>query len=261
MNCKNCQNELTPESDYCNICGGKVIRNRLTLKNLFEHVSETFFNYDNKLLRTFIDLLKKPDEVINSYVKGVRKRYVNPLSFFGVSLTLSGLSLFIIQKFYLQYLDVSKFFNSEIYQNEVSQQMVQNSYDGAFEYGSLVFSFMIPFLAVISIIVFYNKHYHFTEHLIIYLYSMSELTIVSIIIGHLVLLTIPEQYLAFSLISYLVLIIYHAYVLKRVFQLTALQLLLKILFFFAIGLVIFILFTVLVAIYMIATGSINPKTN
>ena len=84
MNCKNCQNELTPESDYCNICGGKVIRNRLTLKNLFEHVSETFFNYDNKLLRTFIDLLKKPDEVINSYVKGVRKRYVNPLSFFGV---------------------------------------------------------------------------------------------------------------------------------------------------------------------------------
>lgn len=260
MNCKNCYHELTPNSDYCNICGGKVIRNRLTLKNLFEHVSETFFNYDNKLLRTFIDLFRKPEVVIGSYVNGVRKRYVNPLSFFGVSLTLSGLSIFILRKFYLQYLDFSKVFTSEIYENEFSQQVLQNSSDSAFEYNSLIFSFLIPFLALISIIVFYNKHYNFTEHIIIYLYSISALTIGSIIIGHIVLFIIPEKYLLFTLIFYLIMFIYHAYILKRIFQLTALQLLLKTLFFLILFLAVYILFSILVAIYMIASGAINLES-
>lgn len=260
MNCKNCYYELTPNSDYCNICGGKVIRNRLTLKNLFEHVSETFFNYDNKLLRTFIDLFRKPEVVIGSYVNGVRKRYVNPLSFFGVSLTLSGLSIFILRKFYLQYLDFSKVFTSEIYENEFSQQVLQNSSDSAFEYNSLIFSFLIPLLALISIIVFYNKHYNFTEHIIIYLYSISALTIGSIIIGHIVLFIIPEKYLLFTLIFYLIMFIYHAYILKRIFQLTALQLLLKTLFFLILFLAVYILLSILVAIYMIATGAINLES-
>jgi hypothetical protein len=260
MNCKNCYHELTPNSDYCNICGGKVIRNRLTLKNLFEHVSETFFNYDNKLLRTFIDLFRKPEVVIGSYVNGVRKRYVNPLSFFGVSLTLSGLSIFILRKFYLQYLDFSKVFTSEIYENEFSQQVLQNSSNSAFEYNSLIFSFLIPFLALISIIVFYNKHYNFTEHIIIYLYSISALTIGSIIIGHIVLFIIPEKYLLFTLIFYLIMFIYHAYILKRIFQLTALQLLLKTLFFLILFLAVYILFSILVAIYMIASGAINLES-
>ena len=52
MNCKNCHTELHDHDDYCPNCGARVIRNRLTFKNLFEHISETFFNYDNKLLRT-----------------------------------------------------------------------------------------------------------------------------------------------------------------------------------------------------------------
>ena len=83
MECKNCSNQLSTNSDFCNSCGAKVIRNRLTLKNIFEHIIETFFNYDNKLLRTFIDLFKKPEKVIDGYINGVRKRYVNPISYFG----------------------------------------------------------------------------------------------------------------------------------------------------------------------------------
>lgn len=54
MNCKNCKTSLSDESDYCNSCGGKIIRNRLTIRNLFEHFSEEFLNYDNKLFQTFI---------------------------------------------------------------------------------------------------------------------------------------------------------------------------------------------------------------
>lgn len=91
MNCKNCNTSLTLESDFYNCCGAKVIRNRLTIKNLFEHLIETYLNYDNKFLQTFIGLIKCPENVIGSYVFGVRKKYINPLSFLAISLTLSGI--------------------------------------------------------------------------------------------------------------------------------------------------------------------------
>lgn len=110
MNCKNCQTELSAQDEYCRSLGGKIIRQRLTFRNLFEHLSETFFNYDNKLLRTFTQLLVHPGDVILGYINGVRKKYINPISFFGLSLTLSGLSIFILKKFYLQYLDFSNLF-------------------------------------------------------------------------------------------------------------------------------------------------------
>ena len=76
MECKNCSSQLQENDDYCNSCGAKVIRNRLTLKNLFEHFGEEFLNYDNKFLRTFIRLFRKPEDVIGSYINGTRKKYV-----------------------------------------------------------------------------------------------------------------------------------------------------------------------------------------
>jgi hypothetical protein len=107
MECKNCKNQLPENSDFCNECGGKVIRNRLTFRNIFEHISETFFNYDNKLLRTLVDLFKKPETVIGGYIDGVRKRYVNPISYFGLAITMSGLYLIIVSKFYPESMDFS----------------------------------------------------------------------------------------------------------------------------------------------------------
>ena len=107
--CKNCKSELEETATYCTRCGGKIIRKRLTIRNLFEHVSETFFNYDNKLLRTLISLFTKPEDVIGGYINGVRKKYVNPISYFALALSVSGLYLFIVNKFFPETLDFSVF--------------------------------------------------------------------------------------------------------------------------------------------------------
>jgi len=58
MNCKNCNITLTNEDNFCNNCGAKIIRNRITIRNLFETFSEQFLNYDNKFLQTFIGFLQ-----------------------------------------------------------------------------------------------------------------------------------------------------------------------------------------------------------
>ena len=188
MTCKNCKTNLDLKSDYCFNCGGKVIHKRLTLKNLAQHLGETFFNYDNKLFMTIICLIKAPEEVIDSYVQGVRKRYINPISFFGISLTLTGFSIFITKKFYKNALDVSHIFDSsELYSNEASQDLMASSADFSLEYSSLIYACMIPLFALMSWLLFSNKRYNFTEHLVSFMYSMSLYSITSVVFGLLVL--------------------------------------------------------------------------
>ena len=255
MHCKNCETAMALDSNYCHNCGGRIIRNRLTLKNLFEHISETFFNYDNKLLRTIICLIKNPEDVIGSYVNGVRKKYVNPISFFGLSITLTGLSIFFIKKFYIQYLDFSSF--SDGYKNEASRKMTKNLASDSLEYSSLIYSGLIPVLALISFIIFYKKAYNFTEHIVLYLYSMSLFSLVSVIFGHLILIIVPSQYLLFSFAMYIIAFFYHCFLLKRVFELSISELVLKSILFLILFFALYIGISILVFAILMLSGNIN----
>jgi len=107
MLCKNCETNLNEKSDFCHLCGAKVIRNRLTLKNLLNDFSEQFLNYDNKFLLTFIHLFTKPEIVIDGYINGTRKKYVNVISYFAIALTITGLEYFIVRSFHPEFLDLS----------------------------------------------------------------------------------------------------------------------------------------------------------
>lgn len=251
MNCKNCKTELLEQDRYCKNCGGKIIRNRLTFKNIFEHISETFFNYDNKLLRTVVHLIKTPEVVIDNYVTGVRKRYVNPISFFGISLTLTGFSIFIIKKFYKNVLDVSQYFDvSEIYTNETSQEMMANSADFSLEYSSLIYASMIPIFALMSWVLFLNKRYNYTEHLVTYMYSMSTYSITSVIFGLVVLIIAPNYYITFGMSLYVIALFYHCFLLKRLFKTSVKEMILKTLLFLVLLLIVFIILSIISGIIM-----------
>ncbi|MFK7782249.1 DUF3667 domain-containing protein [Psychroserpens sp.] len=178
MNCKNCHTELSEHSQFCNSCGGKVIRNRLTFRNLFEHVSETFFNYDNKLLRTIIDLIKQPEVVIGGYISGVRKRYVNPISFFGLTLTLVGLEWLVLRRFFPEQLNLSSL---AVGGNE---SMLENVFSFAQDYSSIIMMLSVPIYAIISRIVFFdNKKYNYVEHIIAFTYMMAILSLFGAVIN------------------------------------------------------------------------------
>lgn len=250
MDCKNCSTALNPESQYCYNCGGKVTKKRLTLRNLAQHLGETFFNYDNKLFKTIISLIKKPELVIDSYVKGIRKRYINPISFFGISLTLTGFSIFIIRKFYISALDFSQIFDTtEMSSNKQSQDIMASSADFSLEYSSLIYASMIPLFAIISWLLFYKKKYNFTEHLVTYMYSMSLYSITSVVFGLLVLIIYSDFYLAFGMLMYLVALFYHCYLLKRLFKMSLKEIILKTLLFL-------ILFTVFFGVFSLVMGII-----
>ena len=255
MTCKNCQTELLENDDFCRKCGGKIIRNRLSFKNLFEHLSETFFNYDNKLLRTFVQLFKKPEDVIVGYIDGVRKKYINPISFFGLALTLSGISIFIIKTWYIEHLDMSNLFEGL----NVPKDVLNASTNKSLEYNSLIYSLFVPIFALISWITFLEKRYNFTEHIIIYLYSMSLMSVLMVVFTQILLFLAPEYYLLFSILSFPLMFVYHSYILTRIFKLSIAQLFIKSFIAIALILLVYVGITVISGIIMFFSGAYDPE--
>ncbi len=239
MVCKNCNTEFTDDKDFCSGCGAKVIRNRLTLKALFSHFSEQFLNYDNKFLQTFIYLFIKPEKVIGSYINGTRKKYVNVISYFAIAITLSGLYIFILNKFFPNSLDIS------VVTAEGQENFSSNLMKVVLEYQSIVMMLYIPIFALMSKIVFFNiKKYNYTEHLTIFMYIQAQISIVLAIVG------VVNGFFgitigAMSVLTILLMILYSAYCLKRLYKLSIKGIFLRTLLFLGVLVVFYIIFTIL----------------
>ena len=251
MACKNCQTVLLENSDYCYACGGKIIRNRLTMRNLFEHFTETFLNYDNLFLKTVIDLIRKPWEVIGTYVEGIRKRYISPLSFFAISLTISGVYIFIVKRYFLSY-----FAMPEMYGNTPAK-FGEDIVNASMEYYSLTYFLLIPGFALLSRIVFYNKSYNYTEHTVMFFYTMSLISIISSIVSVLILTIFPESLMLMVGIIYVLFFMYQSNLYRKLFSLTFKQLLLKILLFMPLFFLSYVVLSMLILILMIVFGMVN----
>ncbi|MEH6536322.1 MAG: DUF3667 domain-containing protein [Psychroserpens sp.] len=251
MNCKNCHTELIPDSDFCNRCGGKVIRNRLTVKNLFEHFSDTFFNYDNKLIRTFLDLFIRPEVVIEGYINGIRKRYVNPISYFGLAITLTGLYILILDKFYPEAMDYSAFaFEGQEEFQKKNASFIQ-------EYMSLFMMLYIPIYALIARVTFVGlKKFNYTELIVVFLYWQSQLSIITAFIIVITAMFGVQQALL-SMIFLPFMILYAAYTFKRLYKLSFGKIILRTLLFLGVLGVFMVIITIIVMIIMFFTGDMQ----
>ncbi|SHH31369.1 DUF3667 domain-containing protein [Winogradskyella jejuensis] len=249
MNCKNCKIELIPDSDYCNKCGARVIRNRLTFGNLFSHFSEEFLNYDNKLLQTFISLLTKPEAVIRSYISGTRKKYVNVISYYALAITIAGLQFYILQKFFPDAL------NMEAISTEATAASNTEVLNFVTEYQSIAMILNVPIYALMSIIVFIGEkkfRYNYTEHLVIYMYLLAQLSI----IGFFIVIISAMCGLSFGQVSFIsgpLLLIYIGYSLKRIFNLDWLNFIMRTLIFIC----VLIVFGIIASIIMFGVMYFN----
>ncbi|WP_370478440.1 DUF3667 domain-containing protein [Tamlana flava] len=251
MTCKNCNTPILVEQNYCPECGAKVIRNRLTLKNLFQHFTETFFNYDNKLLQTFINLFKKPEDVIGSYIEGVRKKYANPISYFGIAITVSGLYLLIANKFFPEVMDYT------IFTSPGQEEFQRRNVSFVQEYQSLFMMLYVPIYAIMARISFigYNK-FNYTELVVVFLYIQGQMSIVSGILGILAAAIRINQGI-FGLCAIPVMILYSAYSLKRLYNLNFTNIVLRTILFFVILLIALMIYSIFLAIFMFLNGDLQ----
>ena len=206
MVCKNCENTLRTDFSYCPDCGAKVIRNRITFKNLWFDIIERYFNLDNTFLKTFLHLLTKPEQVVESYLSGTRRKYLNPISHLAISLTLSGFSLFLMKKLAWDKIDFTGFGGN------MSSEGMQKIMNFTLDYSAVVNLMYIPIVAFAGFAMFNKKGYFLSEHLVTAMYSLANFSILSFFFSVFWLLLSPENYFKTSFFVIGLMLLYTMYV-------------------------------------------------
>lgn len=250
MECKNCLYVQPDDFDYCPECGAKVIRNRLTFKNLWNDAVRRYFDIDNTVLKSFVHLITQPEVVIDGYIHGVRKKYINPISYFAFALTLAGLQVFLIQKLFPNAYDYSSL------AAEGQEEFMRDSMDFIKEYTSVINMLFIPVYALMARIVFLrNKKYNYTELLVVFLYYAAEITFITIV-PILIAIGLGANYGELSPYVMVFQILFGAYYIKRLYALNWKGLILKTLLFFVVLLVFYVIAVAIATVMLIWQGII-----
>jgi hypothetical protein len=256
MDCKNCANPLLETDKFCNECGAPVIKNRLTIKYLFNEFYNSFLSIDSsRPILTFVDLFKKPEEVIDGYIHGVRKKYIHAFGYFTIAITFSSLFFFVFLKFFPDLLETA--FSYKKNMNDAEKELNNSVMQKTFEYQTFIFFAAIPLLSLMSWIVFYNKRrYNYAENLIIILYGYSQASIMGIILYFLTVWN-SKLFVIASISGAFIQIFYFAYLFKRLYTLTFKQLIIKTLYFLALLIAIYAVFIISVVIIFASTGNLD----
>ncbi len=240
-NCKNCQENLTNISNFCPNCGAKIVNERISVKSLWTSFAKDFFGWDNKYLFTLKSLLLYPERVFNSYINGVRKRYVSPFIFLAIG---TALAMLIFNQYATEYIELSKAISEkefeligeqfessidmETFEKEKEEQvkMSEETQGTILKFFNLFTFFLIPFYTSIAYLVF-GKRYNYAEHLVIACYTQGFLFITAILFFGLSLAINPAIY-GFSI---LVMIVYYLYAYGRLYNLSKGKLVVKLLKF------------------------------
>ena len=222
MECKNCQYHRDNPFNFCPECGAKVIHNRLTLKNLSQDIAQRVFDIDNTFARTFTHLFSKPDEVIESYIRGIRKRYMNPIGYFGIAITLSGILLLLMRRFFRDQI------NYDVFGQGANPEVMNKVMNIMFDMNTLIFIIYIPIFAISGWLTFNRKSYNLTEYSVFYIYILAQWSIILFPISLAALVFSPENYLIIGLPLLLALVLYSIYAMQRLNRFTLAQMTLRI---------------------------------
>lgn len=209
MKCRNCNNSLRTDFSFCPDCGSKIVRNRLTIKNLIYDFLERYFNLDNTFFKTIWHMIIKPKDICGGYISGLRKKYLNPASMLAISLTISGFVIFLMKKIAWESIDFSKISYMQTSSGGTGTEKIMSS---TMEYSSLLFLFYIPILAFSSYLFFNKQKYNFAEHIITSIYALTTFSIISALYAIPVLLVNPQFYIDTALIYSLIMVLFCVYV-------------------------------------------------
>lgn len=255
MECKNCQKTLSQEDSYCRDCGAKLVHKRLTMKYFLTEIRDGFLNIDsNRPLRTFIDLFKRPEVVIEGYITGTRKKYINAFGYFTIAITFSSFFYFIMLRFFPEVLSQAY---AQPDTSAAQNELMKNVMDTVYEYQTVFFFLMIPIFALLSWVVFYNKKKHnYAEHLVLNLYAYSHASIMSVLIYFLTVWN-TEVFVVATMFAACIQFIYYCFVLKRIYKLSLKQLVLKILYFLVLLIPLYIAFSLILLVILALFGGLD----
>ena len=262
MICKNCKKEIQETAKYCQNCGAEVVKERMTLKKIWNDLVSKFFGWDNKYFFTLIQLLRYPENIFKDYLSGVRKKYVAPFTFLAIGVTLATL---VFNHFSEQYVAVSRttitkqtdFFELETSLDSTKTKEFEldkrkriesgvKAQEVILKYFNFYTFLLLPFYSLIAFWVF-GKSHNYAEHLIINSYLQGVIFILSTLLFLLSIWIDPFFYLSTLVFT----VVYYSYAYKRLYKYGYGKLLLKLIKFIAILLGFFLLIVIGTAIAVI----------
>ncbi len=256
---------LDAEAHFCENCGARVIKNRITTKFLFSELL-TSLGWDSLYFRTLKKMFFKPQDVLVEYIGGTRRKYINPFShlLIGVALLLTVMNIFkkdfdnimyAINKNQVEIAekDLSKLEGTisekemkDLKRKQESAQ-VGLQFGGSFlKYFNVVALLFIPVLALISKLT-YRKPHNYGEHIVINSYLYGTSMYFSTILLLMAVFIHPKIYFASSFVF----MFYYLLVLSKMYKHsfgTALLKLLRFLLFFILVVLAVILITSVIVI-------------
>lgn len=238
MDCKNCQNNLTETSKYCNACGAKVVKERITVKRLLSDVSQNIFGWDNTYFFTIKALVLTPGHLLREYFDGTRKKYVNPFAFLTIGMAIN---LFSFNAFDTEFLSLmentnraqiewfAKTLGGPYASAEFQEKQLELSIDNSrfmLKYFNLLVVLLMPLYTFLAFLV-YRKPYNYGEHLIVNSYVQGLSFLSTTVVFFVAILVHP----AFYILTFLLLIFYYTYIYGKLYGLSKGQSVLKIIIF------------------------------
>lgn len=83
MKCKNCNSELA--NSFCQYCGQRASVDKVTFSETFQDFVDAVFSVNAPLIKTSKLLIVNPGKLFREYLRGRRKNYYKPVSFFIIS--------------------------------------------------------------------------------------------------------------------------------------------------------------------------------
>jgi len=266
--CKNCKGILLENQAFCNTCGAKIIRERITVKNLVSDFTNNVFGWDNKFFVTVKTLVTKPQILFKEYINGTRKKYMNPFTFLALG---TALALFIFNFFAEDYMalnvdsnkqsveviasmmekQMGEDFDAVTYKKE-QLEMITNVSSFMLKYFNLLVILFLPCYTFLAFLT-YRKPYNYGEHLVINSYIQGLSFLVTSIIFTISVFTNPSVYM----LTIGLLILYYTYAYGKLHQLTFAESILKLFKFFVILIASFFIIMILSFILGIAIAFLN----
>jgi hypothetical protein len=272
MNCKNCNDPLEENALFCDNCGAKVIKQRITLTFLLAELFAVM-GLESLYLNTLKKMLTAPQEVLNEYLTGVRKRYVNPFAFLavGAALSLITFNFFsdefknmqsnadtdeitemkaLVKKDLSSIKNISEEELAVLKKKQASAKKMlkfQKEYFNFFlQYFNLITFLFLPFYALVSKWT-YRKPNNYGEHIVMNAYLQGFTMYISVITFFIAMFTHPLVYIGSSLLY----IVYYLFAFGKLYNHSFGKSILKFFRFLIMLVLAIILFLIVIAILLV----------
>ena len=163
--CKNCGEKVV--GSYCSHCGQKVAEARISFHYIWHETLHFFTHFEKGFLFTSWNMLAKPGKVVTDFVKGKRKIYQPPVSFFLIWITMYLLLLYIVEKIFGEnvVIDYKEYFGPS------------STTKFAISHLSFVLVVVIPFQALYFYLLVARKKYNYFESFVVAIYFLGTIVV------------------------------------------------------------------------------------